>query len=292
MHTGWWYIALSGTKDSPHGDWFLEQVSATFIPSFAIAYVLFRVGNRAIFGHGFLIDNVLFYLIPVWLGIHWNYLTFFIPDIDLTPSTLRDNSVIAVVITVSVGLAIAAILVLPQIYYIWKSGLLKKYLLFYFSLVIGVVFVGLAVRNHLEFHLHHYMVAILLFPITRFNTRSSAFLQALLFGLFINGGARWGFASMFVQKSYPAAPGPNTYLSITSYEPPVLNLAWNASCPNTYSVFMNDYEVYRGVETSTNITLPVADLLYHFCVRCATGGGLGKCSEYLSILATFPIKYL
>jgi hypothetical protein len=234
----------------------------------------------------------VFYLIPVWIGIHWNYVTFIIPDIDLTPSTLRDNSVIAVVVTLCVGFAVVSVLILPQIYYIWKSGLLKKYLIVYFSTVIVVLFVALAVHNHLEFHLHHYMVALIGFPLTRFNTRSSAFLQAFLFGLFINGGARWGFGSMFVTKSYPSAPGPNTYLAITSYEPPVLNLAWNASCPNTYSVFMNDYEVYRGVETSTNITLPVENLLYHFCVRCATGGGLGKCSEYLSILATFPIRYM
>jgi len=152
-----------------------------------------------------------------------------------------------------------------------------------------VLLVGLTTHNHFEFHLHHYLVAVIAWPFTRFNTRPSAVIQAILLGLFINGGARWGFSSLFVARHYGDSPTPPNDLWISYWKNQVVGLNWNASSSCTaYSVMMNDYEVYRGILPYTNISIPVPDLFYHFCVKCLVGGSLGKCSEYLSVLATFP----
>jgi hypothetical protein len=292
LHTGWWYIAVSGMKDAQHSDSFLDHVASTFIPSFAIGYVLYKYGSVAVFSHKYPFDALIFYIVPAWIAIHWNYLTLLVPDIDFTPSTVSGehaNSLVAVIITLCVAIVIAAIILIPQIYYIWKSGLLKHYLLYYFALISTVGLAVLAVHNHLEFHLHHYLLAIVGWPLTRFNTRTSAVLQAFLLGLFINGAARWGFGSLLVAKNGAHYPDPPTDLWISYWKDQTVGLNWNASSSCTaYSVQMNDYEVYRGALPYTNISIPVPDLFYHFCVKCLDGGTLGRCSEFLSVLATFP----
>jgi hypothetical protein len=48
----------------------------------------------------------------------------------------------------------------------------------------------------LTLRLHHYIVAIMIFPVTAFPTRLSALYQGLLLGLFVNGTAAFGFASI------------------------------------------------------------------------------------------------
>lgn len=48
----------------------------------------------------------------------------------------------------------------------------------------------------LDLRIHHYILALLLLPGTALQTRPSLVYQGLLLGLFINGVARWGFASI------------------------------------------------------------------------------------------------
>lgn len=48
----------------------------------------------------------------------------------------------------------------------------------------------------LELRIHHYILALLLLPGTSLQTRPSLLYQGLLLGLFTNGVARWGYASI------------------------------------------------------------------------------------------------
>jgi hypothetical protein len=48
----------------------------------------------------------------------------------------------------------------------------------------------------LSLRLHHYIVAMMMIPVTAFPTMLSAIFQGLLLGLFLNGIAGFGFASI------------------------------------------------------------------------------------------------
>jgi len=282
VHVGWWYIGFSGTKDSPHGDLWINFVMSTMLPSFAFAYVMYSVGNKAIFGPDFPIDNFLFYLLPTVILIHMNYITFIL-DFDLTPQSLSSLTLPAIICIVL--LVIGAICIgIPQVYFLWKAGKLFKYLLFYLLLMITTVFVAFPIRHRFGFHFHHYMIGLLLWPITAFNSRPSALLQGILLGLFINGAARWGFGSLFDIYSIEG-PSPPTQVFFESRLNNTVTLSWENIC-QAYSLRMNDFEVYRGIHSQAVITLPNTDLdlLYYFCVRCLQDGILGSdCSNVLTV---------
>lgn len=67
---------------------------------------------------------------------------------------------------------------------------LAIYGIFVGSLIVMLIMPGLNLR------IHHYILGLLLLPGTAFQNRPSLIYQGLLLGLFINGVARWGFASI------------------------------------------------------------------------------------------------
>ena len=75
---------------------------------------------------------------------------------------------------------------------------LRVYCSFALTLLILLSLPGLRLR------IHHYILAIILMHGTAFPTRPSVIYQGLLLGLFVNGIARWGFASIV---ETPAALG-------------------------------------------------------------------------------------
>jgi hypothetical protein len=60
----------------------------------------------------------------------------------------------------------------------------------------GLVLLVLGLLPGLELRLHHYIAAITIIPLAAFPTRLSALYQGLLLGLFVNGTAAFGFASI------------------------------------------------------------------------------------------------
>jgi hypothetical protein len=60
----------------------------------------------------------------------------------------------------------------------------------------GLVLLVLGLLPDLALRLHHYIVSIMIVPMTAFPTRLSALYQGLLLGLFVNGTAGFGFASI------------------------------------------------------------------------------------------------
>lgn len=93
-------------------------------------------------------------------------------------------------------------IILSQAWQIRQGGLLPRYLKIYCTM--GLIILILLPLPGLRLRIHHYILAILLLPGTAFPTRPSLIYQGLLLGLFINGVARWGFASII---ETPAALG-------------------------------------------------------------------------------------
>ncbi|ERF70440.1 hypothetical protein EPUS_04718 [Endocarpon pusillum Z07020] len=60
----------------------------------------------------------------------------------------------------------------------------------------GIGILLLSAIPGLKLRIHHYILALLLLPGTSLQTRPSLLYQGLLVGLFINGIARWDFASI------------------------------------------------------------------------------------------------
>jgi hypothetical protein len=89
------------------------------------------------------------------------------------------------------------------------SWLEAKLISRYLPLVpILIVLANLGDNHHLR--LHHYIYALVGIPVLSLPNRVSLFLQAMLFGLFLDGVGRWGWASIVETTDsvsfYPAIP--------------------------------------------------------------------------------------
>ncbi|KAK4231975.1 hypothetical protein QBC38DRAFT_525855 [Podospora fimiseda] len=115
-----------------------------------------------------------------------------IPLARLTKHDLEQQpgAVVGLVSVVGVILGIAGV----QAYCFWREGRLRRYLMFFGGMVLGLG--GLAMLPGLELRIHHYILALLLLPGTSLQTRPSLLFQGLLIGIFVNGVARWGFDSL------------------------------------------------------------------------------------------------
>ena len=111
----------------------------------------------------------------------------------------------------------------------------------------------------LNVRIHHYILALLLIPGTCFQNRPSLIYQGLLVGLFINGTARWGFASILETPGDLFQGGPQgTVLPVISVlaigaKNITFNLgqlpAYNEKSGRTFdgiSILVNDVERFRG----------------------------------------------
>jgi hypothetical protein len=167
------------------------------LPAAFITYVLYissaRPLLRRVSAPSYQISKTILYLTPAFLGVLNNYtFALWIPLQRLTPHDIENQpgAKLALVIVVSVILVI----VVSQALYIRLAGLMPKYLKVYLSFVAGLLF--LLALPGLRLRIHHYILAMLLMPGTIIPTRMSLIYQGLLLGLFINGVARWGFASI------------------------------------------------------------------------------------------------
>lgn len=146
-------------------------------------------------------SKLLLYLPPLFIGALNNY-TFarLIPLQRLTPMDIQQQPGAKLALALVIPTVIA--IVLSQAWQIRQGGLLPRYLKIYCTM--GLIILILLPLPGLRLRIHHYILAILLLPGTAFPTRPSLIYQGLLLGLFINGVARWGFASII---ETPAALG-------------------------------------------------------------------------------------
>ncbi|KAL8740670.1 MAG: hypothetical protein Q9190_006649, partial [Brigantiaea leucoxantha] len=149
-------------------------------------------------------ERTILWLGGAWIGSLNNYTFSFIPLQRLTPSDLKHQpgAHLALVLVVLLLFTIA----LGQIWFLRLEGRFPRYLALYS--LFGVVLIACVILPSLNLRIHHYILALLLLPGTRMQTRPSLLYQGILVGLFINGTARWGFDSMLQTTSELRQDGP------------------------------------------------------------------------------------
>ncbi|KAM3418062.1 hypothetical protein BST61_g6268 [Cercospora zeina] len=164
-----------------------------FLPACFCAYVTYRfTSKRSLTGLTAQVEKTILWLGPAWVGSLNNYTFDRIPIQRLTPHDLKaqPGAVPALITIVLVIFFIA----LGQAWAFRVEGRMPRYLAIYGSMVVALLIL-LAIPG-LNLRIHHYILALLLLPGTSFQNRPSLIYQGLLLGLFINGVARWGFASI------------------------------------------------------------------------------------------------
>lgn len=225
-----------------------------FLPASFVAYVLYRTcvrpQQRDLTAY---IERTILWLGGAWIGALNNYTFNWIPVSRLTPHDLQNQPVaqLSVLLIVLLIFCIAC----GQIYYLRLEGRLPRYLALYTAMVIFLL-VCVAIPS-LNLRIHHYVLALLLLPGTRLQTRPSLLYQGLLIGLFINGIARWGFDSILQTTAALRGDGlldtllPNITTPIV-HSTSNITFTWPPEPPEPYdgvSVLVNDVERqrwYRG----------------------------------------------
>lgn len=172
----------------------LDQAFGTFLPTLFVAYAFWRLAfrftlptfSKAPF------ERAVWYLAPFWAGVLLNVTFNKIPIDRLTASDLkkRSGAITALVIIV----VVVTVMAINQVRVIRKTGWLPHYLGWY--VLGGLVTLVLSQLPGLQLRLHHYIIAMILMPATAFPTRLSAIYQGFLLGMFLNGVAAFGFASI------------------------------------------------------------------------------------------------
>ena len=175
----------------------ISHYAEHLLPSLFIATLLYHTTIRrtlASLPPTTALSKTLFWLLPLWLGALTNRtIEPLIPIARLTPSDLsagQPGALLALITIITLITCIVAI----QAYHLHQEGRLPRHLLFYLCTAIALA--ALSTLPHLTLRIHHYLLALLLLPGTALQTRLSLFSQGLLLGLFINGSARWGLASL------------------------------------------------------------------------------------------------
>lgn len=172
----------------------LDEAFAAFLPALFVAYAFWRLAfifTLPAFRNA-PIEASIWYLPTFWAGVLTNLTMDKIPIDKLTATDLSTQP--GAVTALIVILVILLVIVLNQIRVIRKTGWLPYYAAWY--ILGGLVALVLALLPGLEFRLHHYILAMVLIPGTGFPTRLSAIYQGFLLGMFLNGVAAWGFASI------------------------------------------------------------------------------------------------
>ncbi|KAF3930512.1 hypothetical protein ABW19_dt0201261 [Dactylella cylindrospora] len=253
-----WEVGLASDPPDHSTPYSLVSIAATrFLPTAFAAYVIERfVVRRTLTGLTAQIEKTILWVGACWFGALNNY-TFdvWIPISRLTPHDLGQQpgakAALAIIVIVLVLIAVFQALAIR------KEGDLVKYLRFYLIVVVCIALL-IAIPN-LNLRIHHYILALLLLPGTRLQTRPSLIYQGLLLGLFINGLAKWGWdgilqtsedlrgdallGSVLPELKDVVVAAANVTVSWDA-----IPLGWDA-----VSVLVNDVERYRG--TGTSVTL-------------------------------------
>ncbi|KAF2657337.1 hypothetical protein K491DRAFT_703513 [Lophiostoma macrostomum CBS 122681] len=222
---------------------------ASFLPAAFVATVIYRFTIRKTLRKlTAQIEKTVLWIGGCWVGAMSNVTLELIPLQRLTSHDIHQQpgAITALVILVLVIAGVA-------IYQAWcfrREGRLPRYLALYATLGIGLCIL-LAVPG-LQLRIHHYILALLLLPGTSLQTRPSLLCQGLLVGLFINGIARWGFASI-LQTAAALRGDAQLGTVVPNITTPIINatnitFAWTglAKGYEGVSVLVNDVERFRG----------------------------------------------
>ncbi|KAI5303343.1 hypothetical protein KEM56_007650 [Ascosphaera pollenicola] len=238
------------------------SVSETFslmigrlLPALFVAVILFYTCiRRTVEGLEATIDKAILWLGPCWFAALNNH-TFdkWVPISRLTGHDLTQQpgalTALAIIIVVLVAAAVG------QIWYLRQEGRLVNYLKLY-AIFVLIIIICVPLPS-LTFRIHHYILALLLLPGTSIQVRPALIYQGLLVGLFINGVARWDFASIL--ETTEALRGDGVFNSpLPTISDPAIEInslvstiSFNVTVPNVMdgleglSVLIDDVEKFR-----------------------------------------------
>lgn len=229
----------------------LSKLVARLLPAMFCAMVIYRfIVARTLADIQAPLEKTLLWLGGFWFGALSNLTFKWIPITRLTAHDLEQRAGAKLALAFII-IAISCI-VLQQAYSLWLEGRLMRYLGIYAAFISGILFCLMI--PGVEFRLHHYVLALLLLPGTSIQTRPSLLYQGILLGLFVNGIARWGFASILetpdslrsdgafdsLIPSITASVVETEHISFTWAQPPV------GSAFDGISILVNDVERYRS----------------------------------------------
>ena len=257
-------IHVGIVSDPPNLSSFAEKFSmllSRFLPATFIAFILYRYcAVPLLSGLTAQIEKTILYLGFCFIGGLNNYT--FAPIIPIARLTQHDlGAQPGAPLALAIILIVIIAIVIGQIHYIRISGNMPMYLALYITFVVGLLI--LTALPGLRLRIHHYILALLFMPGTAFQTRPGLAYQGLLLGLFINGVARWGFASIVETPTALGESGDGsgsggswwgaTSPNITALVAPDLsNITFNwGELPTDkgidgVSILINDVERWRG----------------------------------------------
>jgi hypothetical protein len=251
----YWQVAMA--SDPPTYSNYPSLTStqlANFLPAAFIAVVIYQISVRKTLKHlNAQFEKTILWVGGLWVGALDNLTLDNIPIQRLTPHDLNQQpgAIVALVIIILVLVAVA----LYQIWCFRTEGRLPRYLALYATIGIGLGI--LSAIPSLQLRIHHYIIGLLLLPGTALQTRLSLLCQGLLVGLFINGVARWGFASI-LQTALELRGDAQLGSDLVSVLPPIIINATNITFTweglargyEGVSVLVNDVERFRGSQKS------------------------------------------
>ncbi|KAF2707108.1 hypothetical protein K504DRAFT_470347 [Pleomassaria siparia CBS 279.74] len=250
------YFQIAMASDPPpYSDYpsLASTALSNFLPAAFIGLVIYRFCVRKTLAKlNAHVEKTVLWIGGLWVGALSNVTLEMIPIQRLTPHDIKQQpgAIVALIVIVVVLVVVAGF----QAWCFRVEGRLPRYLGLYATLGISLLLL-LAIPG-LDLRIHHYILALLLLPGTSLQTRPSLLYQGLLVGLFINGIARWGFASI-LQTSAALLGDGQVGGGIPSILAPMINstnitFTWDglAQGYDGVSVLVNDVERFRGSDAS------------------------------------------
>ncbi|KAL7750801.1 hypothetical protein RI367_003758 [Sorochytrium milnesiophthora] len=271
------------SADAFHSDADIASAMGQFMPYMAVNLLLIpAVFKRTLPSVGkYSVEVLLMFYPALVVAIQNELIQSQLPAMTLTAAALASPARLTVLIVVLVVFLVA---VGAQVHFLRREGQLLG--------LVGVYSLGALALSvpplllNLAPHIHHYMIGMLLMPGVTTQTRLSMVFLGLLWGLYLQGIARWGFDSPFEQQhaaqraiglslgsslpSWILSPSSPSSLVLSPDKRTVL-LSWQLSLGGTavtdlsaadyatdataFSLFMNDVQVYRGTVASYNVSI-------------------------------------
>ena len=160
-----------------------------FLPTLFICYAIWRLSIRFVWPafRGLPIERTIWTLGLWWIGTLLGVVFANVPLNRLVASDLKEQpgSLTALIVII----VIVVLIVINQLRVMRKTGYLLKFLLCY--VIGGIIIAILSAIPGEQLRLHHFIIALVLLPGTAFPTRLSLIYSSLLYGMFLNGAARW-----------------------------------------------------------------------------------------------------
>lgn len=233
----------------------LSKLLGRLLPALFCAVIIFRtIVKRTVAHVEAHVEKTILWLGGFWFGALSNLTFEWIPISRLTTHDLEQQP--GAKLALGIIVIVLAFIIAQQAYSFWREGRLVRYLCLYSIFMLGILLCILT--PGLEVRLHHYVLALLLLPGTSLQTRPSLLYQGILLGLFVNGIARWGFASILETSAFLRSDGafgsltPSFNASVVNTGPSVANISFTWVLPpasaafDGISILVNDVERYRS----------------------------------------------